>query len=58
MAERLEKLRLGLVESPTECDVARFARLEERYRAAGGYSGEPDARAIAAGLGRRRTGSC
>jgi ATPase subunit of ABC transporter with duplicated ATPase domains len=51
MGERLEKLRLSLEERHTERDVARFARLEERYRAAGGYSGEAEARRMAAGLG-------
>jgi ATPase subunit of ABC transporter with duplicated ATPase domains len=51
MAERLEKLRLTLEERPTDGAIARFARLEERYRTAGGYSGEAEARRIAAGLG-------
>ncbi|MFB3738190.1 MAG: ABC-F family ATP-binding cassette domain-containing protein [Candidatus Velamenicoccus archaeovorus] len=51
MATRLEKLRLTLEERPTAQNVARFTRLEERYRAAGGYSGEAEARRIAAGLG-------
>ncbi len=51
MAVRLEKHRLAMQERPSEDHVARFARLEERYRAAGGYSGEAEARRIAAGLG-------
>jgi len=51
MAARLEKLRIGLEERHTDRDVERFARLEERYRAAGGYSGEADVRRIASGLG-------
>jgi ATPase subunit of ABC transporter with duplicated ATPase domains len=51
MAERLEKLRLTLEGRPTENAVARFARLEERYRAAGGYSGEAEVRRIVVGLG-------
>ncbi|HEX9123501.1 MAG TPA: ABC-F family ATP-binding cassette domain-containing protein [Actinomycetota bacterium] len=51
MSTRLEKVRLSLEERPTAQNVARFARLEERYRAAGGYSGEAEARRIAAGLG-------
>ena len=50
MAERLEKFRLAVEERPTEANVTRFSRLEERYRAAGGYSGEAEARRIAAGL--------
>ena len=51
MAERLEKFRLAVEERPTDANVRRFSRLEERYRAAGGYSGEAEARRIAAGLG-------
>ena len=51
MAVRLEKLRLAMGEDPAERNVARFTRLEERYRAAGGYSGEAEARRISAGLG-------
>src|SRR4029453_11088607 len=51
MAEKLEKFRLTLEVRPTETSVGRFARLEERYRAAGGYSGEAEARRIVGGLG-------
>ena len=51
MAERLEKFRLAVEERPSETNVGRFTRLEERYRAAGGYSGEAEAHRIAAGLG-------
>jgi len=51
MATRLEKLRLSLEERPSEREIGRFARLEERYRAAGGYSGEAETRRITAGLG-------
>ncbi|HEY7756213.1 MAG TPA: ABC-F family ATP-binding cassette domain-containing protein [Actinomycetota bacterium] len=51
MAERLEKYRLAIDERPSEANVRRFARLEERYRVAGGYSGEAEVRRIAAGLG-------
>jgi ATPase subunit of ABC transporter with duplicated ATPase domains len=51
MAVKLEKARLILEERPSPRNVARFSRLEERYRAVGGYSGEADARRIAAGLG-------
>jgi ATPase subunit of ABC transporter with duplicated ATPase domains len=50
-AERVEKLRLAVEESPTERNVARYARAEEEYRDAGGYAGESEARRIAAGLG-------
>jgi ATPase subunit of ABC transporter with duplicated ATPase domains len=48
---RLEKERLALEEHPTATRIARFAKLEERYRAAGGYAGEADVRRIASGLG-------
>jgi ATPase subunit of ABC transporter with duplicated ATPase domains len=51
MSRRLEKIRLGLEERSTEHDVARFSKLEERYRLAGGYVGESEARRIVAGLG-------
>ncbi len=51
MAERLEKHRIAMEERPTEVNVSRFSRLEERYRNAGGYSGEAEARRIVAGLG-------
>lgn len=51
LAERMEKARLSVEQRATEANVRRFARLEERYRTAGGYSGEAEARRIAAGLG-------
>jgi ATPase subunit of ABC transporter with duplicated ATPase domains len=51
MAARLEKLRIALAERHTDRDVEQFAGLEERYRAAGGYSGEAEVRRIASGLG-------
>ena len=50
-AVRIEKLRLRLEEEPSERNVARYARAEEAYRAAGGYSAEADVRRICAGLG-------
>jgi ATPase subunit of ABC transporter with duplicated ATPase domains len=48
---KLEKLRLQLEEDPSERNVARFSRAEERYRDAGGYSADAEARRIAVGLG-------
>jgi ATPase subunit of ABC transporter with duplicated ATPase domains len=51
LATRLEKARVALEEDPTERNIARFTRLEDRYRAGGGYRGESEVRAIAAGLG-------
>src|SRR5439155_4578465 len=38
-------------EEPSEERIARFSRLEEEYRALGGYSAESEVRSIAAGLG-------
>ena len=50
-AIRLEKLRLRIEENASARNVERFARAEERYRFAGGYSAESEAKSIAAGLG-------
>ena len=50
---RLEKLRLRVEETPTEANVARFARAEEAYRRDGGYAAEPEVRRICDGLGLR-----
>jgi ATPase subunit of ABC transporter with duplicated ATPase domains len=50
-AVRLEKLRVAVEENASRANVARFARAEELYRVAGGYSAEGNARRIAAGLG-------
>ena len=49
--ERLEKLRLRVEEDPSERNVVRFTRAEDRYRETGGYVAEPEARRIVAGLG-------
>ncbi len=50
-AHRLEKLRIALEEHPSDRAVARFARAEEDFSAAGGYAAESDVRQLAAGLG-------
>jgi ATPase subunit of ABC transporter with duplicated ATPase domains len=50
-AVTMEKLRLALEESHSSRNVARFARAEEAFRDAGGYSADAEARRIAAGLG-------
>ena len=50
-AQRIEKLRVRIEEDPSERNVARYAKAEEAYRAAGGYSAEADVRRICAGLG-------
>jgi ATPase subunit of ABC transporter with duplicated ATPase domains len=47
----LEKARVALEESHSEGHVARFARLEEKYRHLGGYQAESEAKTIVAGLG-------
>jgi ATPase subunit of ABC transporter with duplicated ATPase domains len=50
-AERLEKLRLRMEEMPSDANVARFARAQERFESDGGYAAEADARRLGAGLG-------
>lgn len=50
-AQRLEKLRLAIEEDPSDRNVGRFARAEEAYADAGGYSAESEVRRIAHGLG-------
>ena len=50
-AVQLEKLRLRLEEDPSERNVARYARAEERYRDDGGYAADAEARSLAHGLG-------
>ena len=50
-ARRIEKLRLRVEETASERDIAKFARAEEAFQEAGGYSGEAEVRRIAAGLG-------
>ncbi|HEX4979502.1 MAG TPA: ABC-F family ATP-binding cassette domain-containing protein [Acidimicrobiales bacterium] len=51
LARRLEKLRVGLEEDPSERNVARYAQAEEAFGAAGGYRAEAEVRRICAGLG-------
>jgi ATPase subunit of ABC transporter with duplicated ATPase domains len=51
LARRLEKARIALEESHADRNVERFARVEEEYRALGGYQAESEARTITAGLG-------
>src|SRR6202035_5249669 len=50
-ARRLEKLRLGMEEDPSERNVHRFSRAEDAFRSEGGYPAEAEVRRIAAGLG-------
>jgi len=48
---RLEKARLRIEENPSDENVARYSRLEERFTMDGGYAAESEVRRIAAGLG-------
>jgi ATPase subunit of ABC transporter with duplicated ATPase domains len=50
-AQRLEKLRLAMEENPSERAIARFARAEEAFLNAGGYSAEAEVRQMVKGLG-------
>ncbi|MPY94048.1 MAG: ATP-binding cassette domain-containing protein [Acidimicrobiia bacterium] len=50
-AERLEKLRLRMEEMPSDANVARFSRAQERFEADGGYAAESEVRRLGAGLG-------
>src|SRR6185503_8540844 len=50
-AQRVEKLRLAMEEDPSERNVARFAKAEDRFRDEGGYSADAEVRRICAGLG-------
>ncbi len=50
-AERLEKLRRRVAEDPSDRNIARFTRAEERFGIEGGYAAEADVRRLAAGLG-------
>ena len=50
-AERLEKLRSAMEESPSERAVARYSRAEDHFAALNGYAAESEVRQLAAGLG-------
>jgi len=50
-ARRLEKLRRRMEDDPSERNIARYTRAEERFRIDGGYSAESGVRRLAAGLG-------
>src|SRR4051812_21486815 len=47
--DRLEKLRLRIEEDPSERNVERYSRAEERFRLEGGDAAESDVRRIAGG---------
>jgi ATPase subunit of ABC transporter with duplicated ATPase domains len=47
----LEKMRLAMEESPTLRNVTRYSNAELRFRDAGGYAAEAEARRIASGVG-------
>ncbi len=50
-ARRLEKLRLRIEEDPSDRNVERYSRAEERYRIEGGYQADSEVRRLAAGVG-------
>ena len=50
-AERMEKLRLAMEESPSERAVARYSRAEDAFSALNGYAAESEVRQLVAGLG-------
>jgi len=52
-AARLHELHLVLEHDHSLAAIEKYSEAEERYRHAGGYSGESDARRIATGLGLR-----
>ena len=49
--DRMEKLRLRIEEDPSERNVERFSRAEERFRMDGGYAADSEVRRLAAGIG-------
>ncbi|HET8929635.1 MAG TPA: ABC-F family ATP-binding cassette domain-containing protein [Acidimicrobiales bacterium] len=50
-ARRLENLRLRMEDDPSDRNIGRYTRSEERFRIDGGYAAESDVRRLAAGLG-------
>lgn len=50
-AEQVERLRRRVAEDPSDRNVARFTRAEERFAMNGGYAAESEVRRLAAGLG-------
>jgi len=50
-ADRMEKLRVAMEESPSERAVARYSRAEEHFAALNGYAAEAEVRQLVAGLG-------
>ena len=51
LQDELEKARVRLDEVASPANVARFAELQERFEAAGGYGAESEVRRLAAGVG-------
>ena len=50
-ADRMEKLRIAMEESPSERAVARYSRAEDHFAALNGYAAEAEVRQLVAGLG-------
>ena len=53
-ADRMEKLRVAMEESPSERAVARYSRAEEHFASLNGYAAEAEVRQLVAGLGLTR----
>ena len=48
---RIEKLRLALEEDPSEENIAKFSRAQERFEVSGGYAADSEVRRLSDGLG-------
>jgi ATPase subunit of ABC transporter with duplicated ATPase domains len=52
-AARLEKLRVALEEDPSDHNIERFSKAQERFEMDGGYAAESEVRKLVDGLGLR-----
>ena len=48
---RLEKLRIAMEENPSDTNISRFTKAQEKFADEGGYSAESEVRRIVSGLG-------
>lgn len=51
LAQELETARLAMERDPSDSNIKRFSKREERFASLGGYQAEADAKKILAGLG-------
>ncbi|NNN14757.1 MAG: ABC-F family ATP-binding cassette domain-containing protein [Acidimicrobiaceae bacterium] len=51
VASALEKLRVAISEDPSELNIRRFSKMEEKFSHLGGYQAEAEAKRILTGLG-------